>query len=161
MKKFLLILNIFISIICFSEDLSIAGKDFQNWSSIDLMPGDVKVVSDYAEITEKNPEGAYGGVKSEKIKVNFDKNPLVIVNIKSLDASWGMKIKTKDGEKWGYYIQGDTSENGEKTIEVVKALKMYNPNLKLQGEQEIELWIITVGKEGGKVNVSSLDIIEE
>lgn len=127
---------------------------------IDVMPGVASYAKKQLTVRENNPEGGWGGVKIAIDSFDFDQDALLLVDVNSANKSWGMKIELQDDpeNKWGYYIQGDSSKIGSQIIDVQKALHSYNPKIQLTGTHPIQLWLYAVGDKGANVVFNDLDL---
>lgn len=137
--------------------LSANTEEIAQWQSIDQMPGKVELVDNVAFVTENNDDGGYGGVQSESFKLDFNRRPIAVVDVKSVSAKWALQVHV-DGEEWGFYVKPDGPETGYFVIDMMKEMRNRHSDLPYIGEQDVELWLITANGEGSTVSVDRIDL---
>ena len=97
---------------------------------------------------------AWGGVLSTPFDLDFDRRPVLIVDVAHADVRWWLKVRVKG--RGDYYVQGDTSKDGIQVLDLTKALRRRYPDLELKGSHCLWLMVGPSGKVGARVEVRSI-----
>jgi hypothetical protein len=130
--------------------------DLLDWSPIDSMAGSVIVDQAKATIREENILNR-GGIASPVMVVDFDKNPLVTLDVTDTKKAWSLLLY-KEGANEAYVMQQPTSALGKQTIDIRSVMEKAYPSIPMQGVQRVKLWIVAEGDNKTTVSVRDLQL---
>ncbi len=112
---------------------------------------------DRALLTVEN--GTWGAIESPFFDLDFDRGPMVLVEVQDPKPTWWFKIQLEDHAPW--YLRSDTTESGQLATDLVRAVRLLQPDVAqfLAGKTRARLILGPSGRNGATVALKSLRVI--
>ncbi|MCL2352295.1 MAG: Ig-like domain-containing protein, partial [Firmicutes bacterium] len=120
-------------------------------------PGKIGVVDAAARVTEANPGGDYGEVKSMEFFLDFDQNVTFSIDVAAVSNFWTARVQF-DGEAYPSYMIANSRATGVTAVNMAEALGQYNAGFSKTGVQKVTLFLMANGGEGASVDVRGVTI---
>ncbi|MGH4051657.1 MAG: hypothetical protein ACREVX_09925 [Clostridium sp.] len=99
------------------------------------------------------PGNTWGPASSNTFDLDFDRQPLLSVDLISLTRSWGVKLVVEDLGK-EFYIQGDTASNGMQKYDIQNVLASEN----ITGKHKVHLILFVSGGIDASAQVKTVEV---
>ena len=133
------------------------AEKISTFAPVSSMEASVSSNGEYATITENNPEGDWGAVQTEDFLIDFDRNPMILIDTANLDPVFTIQLKLPDQE-WGLYVSSNNNNSGQVILNLNQLFANYNPSMKLEGQETVSLYLMANGKEGASFDVRELKV---
>ncbi len=99
------------------------------------------------------PENTWGPATSNSFALDFDRQPLLSVDVISATRSWGVKLVIEDLNK-DFYIQGDTAVAGMQKYDLQNILASEN----VTGPHQVQIMIFVSGGLDAMAQIKSVEV---
>ena len=113
---------------------------------------------EYCLLTDTSPSGRAGSLFTGSFQLDFDKNPVVVLDIAEVGAEWLLMV-TIDGRTYG--CNEDGPDTGKIAVDLTHGLGVYNGDYPLfHGEHTVSFVLRPYGGKGDYVGIRSLEVYE-
>lgn len=100
----------------------------------------------------------WGVAGSSKVSLNLENTTILQFYVHTVSHRWTAKIYFPGGDRWGYYLSGETSSTGWITIDVIQEAVRRNPLFPTSGMKDCYIWFIPAGGNQATLALSSVSI---
>lgn len=100
----------------------------------------------------------WGVAGTSPVSLDFDKLALLQFRVMAVSHRWAVKIFVAGGDRWGYYLSGETSDTGVVTIDVEESAQARNSSFAFSGVKTCYVWFIPVGGANAEMTISDLNV---
>ena len=104
-------------------------------------------------VFQTNPESTWGPATSGSFTADFDRQPLLSIDVVSATRSWGVKLIVEDLDK-DFYIQGDTASVGMHKYDLQNILASEN----ITGPHPVRLMVFVSGGLDATAQIRSVEV---
>jgi hypothetical protein len=98
----------------------------------------------------------WGVAGTSKVTLDFDNTNVVSFRVKEVSHRWTIKVFVPGGDRWGYYIAGETNNTGLVTIDIAQAARQRSSSFNFTGVKGCYLWFIPAGANQAEMVISDL-----
>jgi hypothetical protein len=98
----------------------------------------------------------WGVAGTSKVTLDFDNTNVVSFRVKEVSHRWTIKVFVPGGDRWGYYIAGETNNTGLVTIDIAQAARQRSSAFNFTGVKGCYLWFIPAGANQAEMVISDL-----
>jgi hypothetical protein len=100
----------------------------------------------------------WGVAGTSPISLNFDELTIIQFRVMSVSHRWAVKVYVAGGDRWGYYLSGETADTGLITINVKENAQARNASFAFSGVKTCYVWFIPVGAANAEMTISDLKV---